>query len=59
MTTVGYVDIAPVITDGGLIAVVLMTFGIGCIGMVTGTVATYLVKDKEKDNDEEFVKNKN
>ena len=35
-----------------------MFFGIGCIGMVTGTVATYLVKGKAKDNDKEFVKNK-
>ena len=25
---------------------------------VLGTAATYLVKDKEKDNDKEFVKNK-
>ena len=57
-TTVGYGDIAPVTPGGRIIAVFLMFFGIGCIGMVTGTVATYLVKGKAKDNDKEFVKNK-
>ena len=57
-TTVGYGDIAPVTPGGRIIAVFLMFFGIGCIGMITGTVATYLVKGKAKDNDKEFVKNK-
>ncbi|PQD97187.1 hypothetical protein CYL18_04765 [Pradoshia eiseniae] len=57
-TTVGYGDIAPVTLGGRIVAVLLMFFGIGCIGTITGTVATYLLKGKDKDNEKEFVKNK-
>ncbi|WP_187254552.1 potassium channel family protein [Alkalicoccus halolimnae] len=46
-TTVGYGDIAPVTTTGRVIAMVLMVFGIGLIGMVTGSIATYFMEKKE------------
>ncbi|MGN1400464.1 MAG: potassium channel family protein [Bacillus sp. (in: firmicutes)] len=57
-TTVGYGDIAPVTWAGRLIAVILMFFGIGCIGMITGSVASYLSKTVEKDEDKQFIKSK-
>ena len=40
-TTVGYGDLAPTDTPGRLIAVVLMVAGIGTLGMITGSIATY------------------
>lgn len=40
-TTVGYGDISPVTPSGRIIAGVLMLVGISCIGMLTGTIATY------------------
>lgn len=42
-TTVGYGDISPSTGLGRIVAVVLMLTGIGLIGMVTGTVATYFL----------------
>jgi len=47
-TTVGYGDISPVTTAGRLLASVLMVIGIGFVGMVTGTIATYFVNKAEK-----------
>lgn len=45
-TTVGYGDISPASFPGRLIAVVLMMVGIGFIGLLTGTIATYFLKPK-------------
>lgn len=42
-TTVGYGDIAPQSSVGRIVAVVLMMVGIGTIGMLTGTIATYFL----------------
>jgi voltage-gated potassium channel len=42
-TTVGYGDIAPKTTEGRLVAAVLMLGGIGTIGMITGSIATYFL----------------
>jgi voltage-gated potassium channel len=42
-TTVGYGDIAPVTLAGRAVAVVLMIVGIGTLGMITGSIATYFV----------------
>ncbi len=43
-TTVGHGDIAPKTAAGRAVAVVLMLFGTGFIGIFTGTVATILVE---------------
>jgi voltage-gated potassium channel len=42
-TTVGYGDIAPESVFGRAVAVALMVVGIGTIGMITGSVATYFL----------------
>lgn len=42
-TTVGYGDISPTSFMGRIIALVLMLVGIGFIGMLTGTIATYFL----------------
>jgi voltage-gated potassium channel len=44
ITTVGYGDFYPVTTVGRLVAVLLMIGGISLIGMVTATVATWIVQ---------------
>ena len=43
-TTVGYGDISPSTGLGRIIASVLMLTGIGCIGMLTGSIATFFIK---------------
>lgn len=48
-TTVGYGDISPSTGLGRLIAAILMLIGIGFIGMLTGTIATYFL-DKTKED---------
>ncbi|WP_235848900.1 MULTISPECIES: potassium channel family protein [Bacillaceae] len=50
-TTVGYGDISPETMIGRLIAIVLMIFGIGLLGMVTSSVASYFLKKKESDSE--------
>ncbi|MFD0959203.1 potassium channel family protein [Paenibacillus chungangensis] len=60
-TTVGYGDLSPETALGRVIAVILMLFGIGLIGMVTASIATYFIgQDKEKEDNSEynFVKSK-
>ncbi len=42
-TTVGYGDIAPRTQEGRIIAAVLMLVGIGALGMITGSIATYFL----------------
>lgn len=44
ITTVGYGDFYPVTTKGRLVAVLLMVGGISLIGMITATVATWIVQ---------------
>ena len=60
-TTVGYGDISPQTGLGRLIASVLMLVGIGTIGMITGTIATYFLNiEKETistDEIENFILN--
>jgi voltage-gated potassium channel len=46
VTTVGYGDNYPVTTGGRCVAVVLMLVGIGLIGALTATVASYFVEEQ-------------
>jgi voltage-gated potassium channel len=50
VTTVGYGDRYPVTTEGRLIAVVLMVVGIGLVGAVTASVATWMVSRVQQEN---------
>jgi voltage-gated potassium channel len=52
MTTVGYGDQYPVTTLGRLIAVVLMLGGIALLGVVTATLASWLVQAVEAEQQE-------
>ncbi|MDT8862153.1 potassium channel family protein [Alkalihalobacillus sp. MEB130] len=61
-TTVGYGDISPVTIVGRLIAIVLMLFGIGLLGMVTSSIASYFMqenreKEEEQDHTITYLKN--
>lgn len=50
-TTVGYGDIIPNTLNGRIIAVVLMIVGIGFVGLLTGTIATFfLINSKKQKN---------
>lgn len=44
----GYGDVYPVTTEGRLISMILMLFGIGLLGTLTAYIATVFVKDKPK-----------
>lgn len=48
-TTVGYGDISPESSIGRVIAAILMLTGIGFIGMLTGTIATFFLSPKSKE----------
>ena len=52
-TTVGYGDISPSTPIGRVIAVILMIFGIGLIGMLTGAITTYFTANRSKDAQKE------
>ena len=47
-TTVGYGDISPASTLGRITAATLMIVGIGFIGMLTGTIATFFLSNNEE-----------
>ena len=49
-TTVGYGDISPSSSVGRIVAIILMLFGIGMIGMLTGSITTYFSRSQEKEN---------
>jgi voltage-gated potassium channel len=44
----GYGDVYPITTEGRIIAMVLMVFGIGLLGTLTAYIASVFVKDKSK-----------
>lgn len=50
MSTVGYGDFYPTTTEGRLVAVLLMIGGISLIGMITATVATWIVQRVAEDD---------
>ena len=52
VTSVGYGDTYPVTTTGRLVGVALMLTGIGLIGVVTASVATWLVQQVSDADDE-------
>ena len=52
VTTVGYGDRYPVTTEGRLIAVALMIVGIGLVGAVTASVAAWMVRQVQLDQDD-------
>lgn len=52
ITTVGYGDRYPVTPEGRLIAVVLMTIGVGLFGTFTAYVASWFVAKREEEEDE-------
>lgn len=49
ITTVGYGDKYPVTSLGRLIAVILMTVGVGLFGTYTGYMATWLLNNNKKE----------
>jgi voltage-gated potassium channel len=49
VTTVGYGDRYPVTGEGRMIAVVLMVVGIGLVGAVTASVATWMVSRVQRE----------
>jgi len=48
-TTVGYGDISPASLGGRLIALALMTVGIGLLGLITASVATFFLRGGSSD----------
>lgn len=60
MTTVGYGDISPSTGIGRTLAVILMIVGIGIIGVVTGSIASYLIGNKtdSEDDDVKYIESK-
>ncbi len=47
--TVGYGDKVPLTTGGRFVAILVMLFGIGVLGMITGRIASWLVEWKIKE----------
>ena len=58
MTTVGYGDTYPVTSEGRLIAVFLMTAGVGAFGVLAGVIASWFLAPvaEEADQDREEIK---
>ena len=50
LTTVGYGDISPSTAGGRILAVVIMFFGIGLLGMLSGSLATLLIRKQMKED---------
>jgi voltage-gated potassium channel len=49
LTTVGFGDVVPQTTGGRLVGIIVMLFGVGLVGIVTGRIASFLVEQKIKE----------
>src|SRR6202034_4219543 len=56
VTTVGYGDRYPITPFGQGVAVLLMLVGIGLIGTLTATVASYFVQERTDETDERLAR---
>jgi voltage-gated potassium channel len=50
LTTVGYGDISPSTAGGRILAVIIMFFGIGLLGMLSASLATMLISKRMREN---------
>ena len=50
LTTVGYGDISPSTTGGRILAVIIIFFGIGLLGMLSASLATLLIRKRMKED---------
>ena len=50
LTTVGYGDISPSTAGGRILAVIIMFFGIGLLGMLSASLATLLIRKQMKED---------
>ncbi|USD63966.1 potassium channel family protein [Vibrio sp. SCSIO 43136] len=57
ITTVGYGDFYPVTAEGRMVAVVLMTSGVGLFGTFTSFVASWFVEDESDDQGKHIIAN--
>jgi voltage-gated potassium channel len=48
ITTVGYGDKYPVTTEGRIIAIILMTYGVALLGVITGFVTAFFISPENK-----------
>lgn len=57
ITTVGYGDFYPVTYEGRIVAVILMTSGVGLFGTFTGFVASWFLEEDEEDQGKHVISN--
>ncbi len=50
LTTVGYGDISPATPGGRVVAIIIMFFGIGLLGMLSGNLATIMISKRIREN---------
>jgi len=50
LTTVGYGDISPTTAGGRIVAIIIMFFGIGLLGMLSGNLATIMINKRRREN---------
>lgn len=54
ITTVGYGDKYPVTTEGRIVAMMLMTVGVGLFGTFAGYVASWFVEEKKEEEEQKI-----